>query len=175
LPDAVPISPVAPKKKRSLRLALVLGAFVGAGWTFLRMALRNVVDDPNEVERQLGLPIYAVVPYSGWLERKSRQVMRYGGVMPLLARDHGDDVSVESLRSLRTSLYFAQMEGGSNSILVTGPAPGVGKSFVSANLGYVLAENDQRVVVVDADMRRGQLHHYLDDRKREPGLSQVVT
>ena len=81
---------------------------------------------------------------------------------------------MEAIRSLRTSLYFAQMESGGNVVLMTGPAPGVGKSFISANLAYLLADVDKKVVVVDADMRKGRLHEFLD-HNREPGLSQVLT
>jgi tyrosine-protein kinase Etk/Wzc len=172
---AVPVKSVAPRKSLILMLALVLGGLVGAGLIFLRVAMRRVVDDPSEIEQQLGLPIYAVIPFSNWLAVNTRRAERRRARYPLLASEHSEDVAVESLRSLRTSLYFAQMESGSNAILVTGPAPGVGKSFVSTNLAYLLGQTGQRMVVVDADMRKGRLHHFLEGGQREPGLSQVLT
>ncbi len=170
-----PVQAVAPKKRLVLALALVLGAMVGAGWTFLRVAMRRSVEDPNEIEQQLGVPIYAVIPFSGWLAQHSRRAARRKAPFPVLAHERGEDISVEALPSLRTSLYFAQMEGGSNAILVTGPSPEAGKSFVSVNLAYLLAETEQRVVILDADMRKGRMHEFLEDRRREPGLSQVLT
>lgn len=171
----VPLRPVGPKARLVLALALILGAMVGCGLVFLQAALRRGIHDPKEIENKLGLPVYAVIPFSNWLARYSNRAARRREPAPILARDHSDDTTVEALRSLRTSLYFAQMDSGSNVILVTGPAPGVGKSFVSANLAYLLSDVQQKVVVVDADMRKGQLHTFLDDRKREPGLSQVLT
>ncbi|WP_158590789.1 polysaccharide biosynthesis tyrosine autokinase [Salinisphaera sp. LB1] len=170
-----PIKPVAPQKKLVLVLALVLGTLAGIGLVLLQAALRRGINDPSDIESGLGLPVYAVIPFSGWLQRASDRWQKRYGTAPVLARDHGDDVAVEALRSLRTSLYFAQMESGSNAILITGPAPGVGKSFVSMNLAYLLSETEQRVLIIDADMRKGRLHEFVEDRAREPGLSQVLT
>src|SRR5699024_5422369 len=112
---------VAPKKKLILVLAIFIGAFAGAGWLFLRLALQRVVHDPNDIERQLGLPIYAVIPFSNWLSAHTQRRKKNHARAPVLARERADDVSVEALRSLRTSLYFAQLESGSNAIAITGP------------------------------------------------------
>lgn len=170
----VPLKSVAPKGKLVLALALVLGAMLGCGFVFLRAALRRTISDPHEIEEQFGLPVYAVVPFSDWMEKAARRAKRRKQPAPLLARDKPQEVATEALRSLRTSLYFAQMESGNNVILVTGPSPEVGKTFISANLGYLLAEAGKKVVIVDADMRRGKLHTLLN-QGREPGLSQVLT
>lgn len=169
-----PVRAVSPKVLMVLTLALVLGGIGGCGFVLLRAALRRAVNDPKDIENQLGLPVYAVIPFSSWLARHSQRAKRRGERAPILARDHSDETAVEAVRSLRTSLYFAQMEAGSNAILVTGPAPGVGKSFVSTNLAYLLSEVQQKVVVVDADMRKGRLHEFVEERDREPGLSQVL-
>lgn len=170
-----PVRPVSPKIGMVVALALVLGAIIGIGLVILRAAMRRGIDDPKEIENNLGLPVYAVVPYSDWLAQKSARARRRREPLPLLARDHPQEISVEALRSMRTSLYFAQMEAGSNVILMTGPAPGVGKSFVSMNLACLLSEIGQSVVVVDADLRKGRIHEFFPDRTREPGLSQVLT
>src|SRR5699024_7962100 len=104
-----PVHAVAPKKKLILVLAIFIGAFAGAGWLFLRLALQRVVHDPNDIERQLGLPIYAVIPFSNWLSAHTQRRKKNHAREPVLARERTDDVSVEALRSLRTSLYFAQL------------------------------------------------------------------
>lgn len=169
-----PVRSVAPNSALVLLLSIVLGGILGCCVVFLQAALRRGVSDPREIENKLGLPVYAVIPFSPWLARNSKRAHRQNDQSPLLARDHSDDVTVEAIRSLRTSLYFAQMESGGNIVLMTGPAPGVGKSFVSANLAYLLADVDKKVVVVDADMRKGRLHEFLD-HNREPGLSQILT
>lgn len=170
-----PVKAVSPDSKLALLLAIVLGGGLGCGLILLRAVMRRNVDDPKEIENRLGLSVYAVVPFCDWLAKESRRAKRQRQPAPLLARDHQDEVSVEALRSLRTSLYFAQMEAGSNVILMTGLAPGVGKSFVSVNLAHLLTEAGQRVVVIDADMRRGRLHEFFADRKRGQGLSELLT
>lgn len=170
----VPVRAVAPKKMLILALSLVLGGMLGCGFIFLRAALRRTISDPRDIEQLFGLPVYAVIPFSDRLDRISRRARRRRQALPVLARDYPDEVATEALRSLRTSLYFAQMESGSNVILVSGPSPEVGKSFVSTNLGYLLADAGKKVVIVDADMRRGKLHDLLN-HQREPGLSQILT
>ena len=170
-----PVRAVSPTSLLVLALSLVLGGMLGCGAVFVQAALRRGVDDPKEIENRLGLPVYAVVPYCNWLARQSVRARRRRVQLPLLARDHPEDITVEALRGMRTSLYFAQMDAGSNIILMTGPAPGVGKSFTSMNLAYLLSDIGQSVVVVDADLRKGRIHEFFADREREPGLSQVLT
>lgn len=170
-----PVKVVSPRSALVLMLSLVLGGMLGLGLVFLQMALRRGINDPGEIEKQLGVSVYAVVPFSPWLQRQAQRARRRRETAPLLARDHGDEVSVEALRSFRTSLYFAQMDADSNIILFTGPAPGVGKSFISMNLAYLLSAVGQKVVVVDADLRKGRLHEFTTSRSREPGFSHVIS
>jgi len=80
---------------------------------------------------------------------------------------------VESLRSLRTALQFAMLESSSNRVLITGPTPGVGKSFITANFAALLAGSGKKVLMVDADLRRGHLHQYLG-LQRHGGLSELI-
>ncbi|MDN5862390.1 MAG: Wzz/FepE/Etk N-terminal domain-containing protein, partial [Salinisphaera sp.] len=114
----VPGLPVPSRASLVLLAALLLGAGVGFALVSLRAALRHTLEDPKRIENELGLPVYAVVPYSGWLARRSRQADRNAQrEAPIPARDHPDEATVEALRSLRTSLFFAQMESGSNALL----------------------------------------------------------
>jgi tyrosine-protein kinase Etk/Wzc len=71
------------------------------------------------------------------------------------------DLSVEALRSFRTSLKFAMLEAKNNIITITGIAPGVGKSFISANFAYLLAQAGYSVLLIDGDLRRGHLRNYF--------------
>ncbi len=75
----------------------------------------------------------------------------------LLAKENPADLSIEALRGLRTSLHFAMMEAKNNIVMISGPAPGVGKSFISTNFAAVAATTGQRVLLIDADMRKGYL------------------
>lgn len=161
--------PVAPQKKRILALALVAGFVIGSALVLLRRALRQGIRGAQEIE-QLGLPVFATIPYAsevaGLRERK--------GLLPILALNHPDDVAVEALRSLRTSLHFGMIDATTNTVMVTSAAPAAGKSFTIINLAVVAAQAGQRVCVVDADLRRGYLRRFVGRGKDTPGLSEYL-
>ncbi|GAB1425264.1 polysaccharide biosynthesis tyrosine autokinase [Thauera terpenica] len=166
--------PIAPRKALIVLLAGVLGGVVSLGLVWAIRALRVVVEDPDAIERQLSLPVYATVPESKAEAELDRRVKRGKGSGELLATSHPDDNAVESLRSLRTTLHFALLGADRGSVLITGPAPDVGKSFISKNLGAVLAQSGKRVIVVDADMRKGHIHKEFG-LPRTGGVSDFVT
>ena len=91
----------------------------------------------------------------------------------LLAASNPADLSIEALRSLPTSLHFAMMEAKNNILMISGPSPAVGKSFISANLAAIVAQTGRRVVLIDADMRKGYVHKLLNIQP-EPGLSNLL-
>ncbi len=158
--------PVAPRHGAILALSLVLGLAGGVAAAFGRRALDHGIEDPEEIERVTGIPVHASIPQSARQDEPA-------AVGTILAMRAPDDLAVESLRSLRTSLQFALVDAPTKVIAVTGPAPGVGKSFVTCNLAHVIGESGKRVVVVDADLRRGHLHTSLGG-ERSPGLSEVL-
>ena len=91
----------------------------------------------------------------------------------LLAATNPADLAIESLRSLRTSLHFAMMEAKNNVLMISGPSPSVGKSFVSANLAAIVAQTGKKVVLIDGDMRKGYVHKLIN-KDPEPGLSGLL-
>lgn len=173
-PAVVPLARVSPKPKVAMVVGVFLGVLLAALGLLARIALRRGVSDPAELETRTALSVFGVIPYSNWMARQLRSRARRAKA-PLLARDHPSDVVVEALRSLRTSLQFAQMESASNVVMFTGPAPGGGKSFLSLNLGYLLADAGRNVLVIDADMRRGHLHDVFADKERGVGLSEALS
>ena len=172
---AVAPDPVRPKKGRILVISLVLGLVAGVALVLLREALRRGISDPDALEQNLGLPVYAVIPHSAPQGRNEKRSKRKGTTIEILARDLPDDPAVESLRSLRTALNFALMDDERNVVVITSPGPSSGKTFLSINLAWVLGQNEQKVLLIDADMRRGHINAYLDGRKRSPGLSEVLS
>ncbi|HOG04347.1 MAG TPA: polysaccharide biosynthesis tyrosine autokinase, partial [Accumulibacter sp.] len=168
---AVARKPVGAGAVAILAIALLLGLLFSLVVIWLLRSLRVVVEDPEIIEAQLGLPVYATVPHSKAeleLHRKAQS-----GVGELLAVVHPQEDAVESLRGLRTTLHFALLDAQHNSLLITGPSPGLGKSFISKNLGVVLAQVDKSVVIVDGDLRRGHLHKEFAI-ERAPGVSEYV-
>ncbi len=169
-----PTWPVAPRKLRILLLSLLLGGFVGVATAFAKKALRAGVEDPDLIEKHINIPVYATVPHSKKQERIFKALRSGKKKRAILAIDSPEDAAIESLRNLRTALHFGMMDVKNNCIMIAGPSPTVGKSFVSINLAAVLTSNDKKVLLIDADMRRGHLHEYLG-LKRENGLSDFIS
>jgi tyrosine-protein kinase Etk/Wzc len=166
--------PVRPDPLPALAAALAAGLALGIGLAFLRRALARGLEDPEAVERITGLSVYASIPHSDAQAGLARSQRRGApGENPLLARHDPSDLAVEAVRSLRTSVAFALAEADNNVVALGGPSPGVGKSFVAANLAQVLAESGSRVLLVDADLRKGRLHELLGGGG-EPGLSDMI-
>jgi tyrosine-protein kinase Etk/Wzc len=171
---AVPEIPTKPKKVLVVAIATVLGIFVGVGIAFLRDMLFRGVEDPSQIERFTGLNVYATIPFSQNQLTLARKLAEKGNSPSILSTTHPKDAAVESLRSFRTALQFAMLEARNNVVLLTGPAPGVGKSFVSTNFATILAAAGKRVLLIDGDMRKGYLQQYFG-LERAGGLSEVIS
>ncbi|MFM0640730.1 polysaccharide biosynthesis tyrosine autokinase [Paraburkholderia metrosideri] len=171
---AVPADePVRPKKILLLVLSLAIGLILGAAAALVRQRLFGGVEHAEKIEEILDVPVYAAVPHSA-RERRLKNVNRRDRIQrSVLTEDAPEDVAVEAIRSLRTALQFGSLSATNNVIMVTGPRPEVGKSFLSVNLAAVLASGGERVLLIDADMRRGDLHEYFAMPARN-GLSEVL-
>ena len=170
----VPRRPDRPQPAPVLAVSLLVGLMAGLGGAFIRRSLDDRASDPEVLERTTGVPLYASIPHSRRQEALARRRLgRRRHRVPILAAEDPGDLAVESLRSLRTSLQFGLMESASNVVAISGPSPGLGKSFVTVNLAHVLAGAGQRVLLVDADLRRGALHRYFG-LSRAPGVSELV-
>ncbi|ENW06156.1 polysaccharide biosynthesis tyrosine autokinase [Acinetobacter beijerinckii] len=168
-----PVEPIKPKKLQILILAMFLGGFLGTLIALLRNMLRTGVKDSTQIEREFDLPVYATVPRSPIQETRIN-ILKKKKNIPILAVKHNDDIAVESLRSIRTAIHFALANAKNNIIMIAGPAPEVGKSFISTNLATIFAQSNKKVLLIDADMRRGYMHKYFNlDVK--PGLSELLS
>ncbi|MCX2766937.1 polysaccharide biosynthesis tyrosine autokinase [Pseudoalteromonas sp. B530] len=169
--------PVKPKKALIVVMATMLGGMLAVAIVLVQKALHKGIEDPAEIEA-LGLPVYASVPFSeyqvkltGFAKARKGKVAK---AKSILAMDNPADLSVEALRSLRTSLHFAMLEAKNNVIAISGPSPGVGKSFITVNLATVLAQSGKRILVIDADMRKGYLQTQFG-MKWDDGLSDYLS
>ncbi|PSU57809.1 polysaccharide biosynthesis tyrosine autokinase [Photobacterium phosphoreum] len=169
-------TPIAPKKKLIVVLALFIGVIIGLAQAFIRAVFHQGIENPDQIE-QIGLPVYASIPMSDWqlnLDKKRKNQQSPTVKQTLLAVSNPADLSIEALRSLRTSLHFAMMEAKNNVLMITGPSPEIGKSFVSANMAAVLAKTGQRVLVIDADMRKGRMERQFCVSSKD-GLSDYLS
>ncbi|MBY7886551.1 polysaccharide biosynthesis tyrosine autokinase [Vibrio fluvialis] len=168
--------PVKPKKPLIVVLATLLGGMISVAFVLVKAAFHRGVENPDDIE-QIGLSVYASVPKSTLqmeLHSKLKHIRKQNKDMILLAESNPADLSVEALRGLRTSLHFAMMEAKNNVLMISGPAPGIGKSFISTNFAAVAAKTGQKVLLIDADMRKGYLQQPFG-LNWEIGLSDVLS
>lgn len=168
---------VKPKKPLIVVLATLLGGMLSVAFVLVKAAFHRGVESPDQIE-EIGLPVYAAVPKSDLqvelTNRFKSKKKQTKGTQALLAESNPADLSVEALRGLRTSLHFAMLEAKNNILMISGPAPSIGKSFISTNFAAVAAKTGQKVLLIDADMRKGYLQQSFGV-KWDNGLSDVLS
>lgn len=167
-----PIIPIKPQKKLDIVIGFLMGGMLGVLAAFLKRMLAVSIRNPDSLELDFGVPLYAVIPHSKAQAAIARKLRRKQ--LPLLAQAQKNDHAVEAIRGLRTSLHITT-QGMERMVLTMGGAsPGPGKSFVSANLAYLIAQSGRRVLLVDADLRKGHLNDYFGV-DRTPGLTEILS
>ncbi|ERK07445.1 Tyrosine-protein kinase Wzc [Pantoea sp. AS-PWVM4] len=173
-------SPVAPKKLLIIAASLIVGLMLSVGLVLLKALFHHGIENPEQLE-ELGMNVYASVPLSDWQRKKDTEALARRGHKEksdphntLLALGNPTDLSIEAIRSLRTSLHFAMMEAKNNILMITGASPGIGKTFICANLATLVSKAGQRVLFIDGDMRRGYTHELLG-AENKVGLSNVLS
>jgi tyrosine-protein kinase Etk/Wzc len=163
----VPGRPVGPDLIRLITLALLGGLGLGLGLTFLMEFMRTTVTNSEEIKHLLGVPVLSVVP-------EARIGMEPDSIMRLMTSRRG---AAEAIRTLRSNLRFLILrqssDGKMQTFLVTSAVKGEGKSFISATLAIAFAQTGKRVVLIDADLRKPDLHRFfgLDE---DVGLANVL-
>ena len=158
-----------PDRRRPIAIAALLGLMLGAGLVLLRNSLRRGIEDTRDIEA-MGIPLFATIQKSALLVNKTARSKEYG-----LALFDPTDMVVESLRGLRTGLKFALASSNSKSMMITSCAPGDGKSFIALNLAVLYGQVGAKVLLVDADMRRGFIRRYFGMDAKQPGLSDLLS
>lgn len=165
-------SPIAPRRVIIWAVSLILGTLIGSLLVLAKSLLRNTVKDPERLEEKTGVPVIATIPRS----KTSINLMKNNkNSRRLLAMVDHDGLSYEGIKSLRTSLMFAmppvskiasifseldreEAVKQGKIIVISGEAPGIGKSFISSNLAETFSQLNKKVLIIDGDMRRGELH-----------------
>jgi capsular exopolysaccharide synthesis family protein len=150
---------------KTLTMAAVIGLGLGLGILALLDRMDDRMSTFTELQGLFDEDILGQIPR----ERKPKK----GGAVPPLSQDDDRHPFVEAYRNLRSSLlYMSQQEPRPRSLLVTSSVPGDGKSLTATNLAITLALGGGRVLLVDADLRKGNLHYRLN-LQNEIGFSEV--
>jgi capsular exopolysaccharide synthesis family protein len=178
-----PQFPVSPNTQRNILLGAVAGLLLGIGAALLVERLDNVFHSPDELKDRSKLPLLGVIPYNKQLkvitpvatvaemvpaedsttEKKNRRKPQWYTASPFL----------ESFRSLHTNIRFLGSDTPIHSIVISSATPADGKSTIAVHLAQAAAAMGQRVLLVDADLRRPQVHKILG-LENKVGLSNVI-
>lgn len=138
----VPTRPIKPDRQKNILMSLVVGLFGGIFLAIFVDYMDDSIKNPDDVDTQLGQHFLGMVPFSAVKEA------------------HSDPKSpaFESYRTIRTSLVFAGSQKPLKTILITSSAPGEGKTTTATNMAVVLAQMGEKVLLIDADLRRASIH-----------------
>lgn len=175
----LPDKAIKPNKILVIGVAFAFGLLLGVVAVFVRKSLLRGIEDPDLIEKQLHIPVYATITHSKDQELLNKELSKpYKSIRRnrpvLLTLRNKEDAAIESLRSLRTTIHFSLLEAQNNIIVISGPSPGVGKTFVASNLAAVMADAGKKILLIDADMRKGAINKMFGVN-REGGLSEIIS
>jgi len=165
--------PVTRGGQTNLLLGAILGLILGIGAAFFLEYLDRTVRTSADVEMLLSIPVLGIIPRLRKVPLESETENGKSGVPLLVALDPLDPAA-EAYRNLRMNLMFMSTEEKPiRTLLISSPGPNEGKSTTSINFAVMLAQLGERVLLVDADIRRPALHRAMDIL-REPGLTDLL-
>lgn len=173
--------PIKPHKALIIVLGMLMGLMLSAGMVLVRSAFKRGITSSEQLEVQ-GIPLLATLPRSVWLWKKTHLRRRTlfashwkhrTSNVPFLPIDRPADMFVEAVRGLRTSLHFTMMDAANRIVVVSGPTQDCGKTLVSTSLASIASQAGQRVLFIDADMRKGYVHNVFK-LSNHRGLSCVL-
>ena len=162
-------------KLKNVIISIILGLFLGISLAFFLDYLDDTIKSSEEIEKKLGLSIYGIIPHINVLKNPTSPVVlsNPSSEKAQIAQKKDGFKMIESYRSLRTNIQFADIEKKNKVFLITSPNPDEGKTTTIANLSYILSIMDIKVLIIDADLRKPHLHRIFNVN-REPGLTDIL-
>lgn len=166
----VPMTPIKPRKKLNLLLAIIVGLVTGIGLAFFFEYLDNSIKIPEDVKQHLNIPYLGPIPL---FEIQSEGNPRDNEYPELVTFHSPKSTASESYRGIRTSVLLSSTEAEPQIILVSSAGPREGKTITTANLGITMAQAGSKVILLDCDMRRPMMHKIFG-ATRDRGLSKLL-
>jgi len=174
----IPEVPVEPNTPLYLLVGFLLGSILGVGYVFTKEAFNTTIDGTQKL-KQFEVPLLAVVPnvqkyINDNFEGKERTTVQGSEVSTrLVSLLNNVSPAAESFRRLESNILHSNPDSDLKSLMVTSTTQGEGKTTIAANLAIVMAEADQKIIIVDTDLRRPHLHNMFG-MERSPGLVDVL-
>ncbi len=189
-------NPISPNIPRNLALGVIGGLLMGMGAALLAERLDPVFHSAEEMKESINLPILGLIPtqkdlkpaqIQGTKNQLSLPQLQIGGASLELAgnssvqlpgretksKRYNASPFLESFRSLNTNISLLGSDTPLNSIVVSSSIPSEGKSTISSHLAQASSAMGQRVLLIDADLRRPQVHQWTG-LKNDKGLSNIL-
>jgi capsular exopolysaccharide synthesis family protein len=164
-----PLVPIRPKKRLDVLLATIVGLFGGIGLAFFFEYMDDTIKESEHVGRMTAWPLLGNVPIIG-MGSKISELEK-----DVFVHTKPQEPAAEAYRSIRTSVLFsATDEHPLKAIVLTSPGPQEGKTTTLCNLGIAMAQNQKKVLLVDADMRKSRLHDVFK-KENDKGLSTFLS
>jgi non-specific protein-tyrosine kinase len=170
-PAKAPKGPISPRPFQSAMLSGVVGLLLTGGAAFLIEYLDDTIKTPEEVKDLTGLPVIGLI--SDFESRSSNKTLGINGKASLFIVSQPRSAISEAIRILRTNLEFSAVDHPLSTIVITSSNPAEGKSTISANLAFALAQSGKKTLLLDADMRRPNMHSFFGISNRV-GLSDLL-
>lgn len=180
----VPLHPARPNIPMNLEFALLIGLVGGVAIAFALEALDTTIRTPDQAESISGLPILGVIPLQSSFDKAVTSIAKAhlfktlprnsNLPRPLISYLEPQSETAEAYRALRTSILLSSVSHPPRSILVTSSVPQDGKTMTCVNIGIVLAQQGKRILLIDADMRRPNIHKIFG-MSGKTGLSNILT
>ncbi|MCF6776330.1 polysaccharide biosynthesis tyrosine autokinase [Thiotrichales bacterium 19X7-9] len=174
---STPYIPINKPSGQMVMIAGLLGLILSLAFILVRRQLFKNITDPVSIEEIFNLEMIGSLAKSLVQEKMYKKFKKLrSNHLELLHEIDPYDIDIESLRGIRTNLIFKSFEENKQNkvITISGPKPNIGKSFISVNLAQVFAEFGKKTLLIDSDIRRGDLHVYLTPNKRQPGFLDVL-
>lgn len=165
-PAEPPLYPIDTAKNRTLAIALVVGLGLGVGLVFLLERLNNTFRSPLQLEKLLGQPVLATIPTVGARMKRNEVI----GVL----RKKPNSALAESIRNLRTSILFSNVDEPPKVVMFTSSVPREGKSTTSMLMALTSQQMGKSAIIVDCDLRLPALAKLLKVDDGKPGLLSVI-
>lgn len=165
---AAPLYPIKPNKKKIIMAAFFVTVMLGIALVLLLNMLDSTIRSVEQIESKLGLVLLGLLPL---LKFKTKGLSRADILKQMIEGEH--HLFTESARTIRTAVMLSAIDNPHKVLLVTSSVPGEGKSTVAANLAFVMGKME-KVLLIDADLRRPTVAKSFGMKTKECGLSELV-
>jgi capsular exopolysaccharide synthesis family protein len=171
----MPVSPSWPKKRLFLLVGALAGLVLGVAATFVADRIDATVQTPQDLDAEIGVKRLGVVPDIRRVIARTEDRSSVEGPHEFAAHQMPGSPASDAIRDLESSIFQANADQDLKCIAVSSAVPSEGKTFIAVSLATALAlDQDKRVVVVDADLRRPRLQRLFANDRRDYGLTSIL-